>query len=107
LPAAQDHEPAFLVAAGTPSPLGQLLAKERSERLERLLERLSAAQADALRLRFFGELRFQEIADTMGCSLNTAKNRVKWGLLRLADMLNNSEQPQPIDRLDRAGETPC
>ena len=106
LPAAQDHEPASLAEPRAPSPLGQLLAKERSELLERLLGQLSAAQADALRLRFFGELKFQEIADTMGCSLNTAKNRVKWGLLRLADMINNTERLLPIDRDDREREGP-
>jgi len=74
------------VLCGRPSPLGELLARERSHLLEQLLAQLSPAQADALRLRFFGGLKFQEIADTMGCSLLTAKNRVKWGLLRLADL---------------------
>ena len=66
--------------------LGGLMAHERHEVLERLLLQLSAVQADALRLRFFGGLKFQEIADTMQCSLLTAKNRVRWGLLRLSDL---------------------
>ncbi len=74
------------VLCDRPSPLGELLARERADLLEQSLQRLSPAQADALRLRFFGELKFQEIADAMGCSLLTAKNRVKWGLLRLADL---------------------
>src|SRR5262249_55015467 len=52
-------------------PLAQLLAAERAALLEELLGQLSTAQADALRLRFFGELKFQEIADTLGCSLLT------------------------------------
>lgn len=69
-----------------PTPLAELLARERGEVLEQLLRRLSPAQADALRLRFFAEMKFQEIADAMGCSLLTAKNRVKWGLLRLAEL---------------------
>lgn len=80
-----------------PSPLGELLAQERAETLERLLQRLSSAQADALRLRFFGGLKFQEIADTMGCSLLTAKNRVKWGLLRLAELAPASAA-EPLSR---------
>ncbi len=74
------------VCCDRPSPLGELLARERADLLEQSLLQLSPAQADALRLRFFGELKFQEIADAMGCSLLTAKNRVKWGLLRLADL---------------------
>ena len=67
--------------------LAGLLAAERRELLESLLARLSTPQADALRLRFYGDLKFQEIADTMQCSLCTAKNRVRAGLLRLADLL--------------------
>jgi RNA polymerase sigma-70 factor (ECF subfamily) len=76
-----------------------LLAKERAAQLEALLARLSLAQADALRLRFFGGLKFQEIADTMQCSLNTAKNRVRDGLARMAEMLETAGA-QRSDRRD-------
>ncbi len=72
------------------SPLANLLAKERGEQLELLLLELSVVQADALRLRFFGGLKFQEIAEAMECSLNTAKNRVRWGLMRLAELLQSA-----------------
>lgn len=66
-------------------PLERVLARERSELLEASLAALPAAQADALRLRFFGGLKFEEIAEAMQCSLGTAKNRVRWGLMRMAD----------------------
>lgn len=79
--------------SGEPAPLGRLMAQERRELLEQLLGRLTDVQADALRLRFFGELKFHEIAETMNCSLPTAKNRVRNGLLRLAEMLRD-EAPQ-------------
>jgi RNA polymerase sigma-70 factor (ECF subfamily) len=69
------------------SPLAGLLQRERSEILETLLARLPEPVADALRLRFFAELKFHEIAQTQGCSLGTAKNRVKSGLLRLSALL--------------------
>jgi RNA polymerase sigma-70 factor (ECF subfamily) len=68
----------------------ELLAKERAQRLEAMLARLSAVQADALRLRFFGGLKFQEIADAMQCSLNTAKMRVRAGLVRIAQLLETA-----------------
>jgi RNA polymerase sigma-70 factor (ECF subfamily) len=78
-------------------PWEALLSQERSDLLEALLGRLSPVQADALRLRFFGGLKFQEIADTMACSLGTAKNRVQWGLMRLSEMLaEESAEEQPI-----------
>jgi RNA polymerase sigma-70 factor (ECF subfamily) len=69
------------------TPSQQLAAKERSQLLDALLLRLPEVQADALRLRFFGDLKFPEIADAMGCSLSTAKNRVKWGLMKLAELI--------------------
>ena len=72
---------------GGDSPLAELLVKERKAQLEALFAQLTLAQADALRLRFFGGLKFQEIAETMGCSLGTAKNRVRFGLTRMAELL--------------------
>jgi RNA polymerase sigma-70 factor (ECF subfamily) len=74
----------------TQSPLGQLLARESSERLHDLLARLPAVQADALRLRFFGGLTFSEIAAAMQCSEAGAKNRVRTGLLKMAQWLGTS-----------------
>ncbi len=75
----------------TDSPQETLLAAERAERLHKVLDQLPDAQADALRLRFFGDLKFREIADTMGCSLSTAKNRVRWGLAKMAAQLDPPE----------------
>jgi RNA polymerase sigma-70 factor, ECF subfamily len=80
------------------SPLDTLLAKERREQLENLLRQLTTTQADALRLRFFGGLKFHEIADTMQCSLNTAKNRVRVGLERMAELLGSASQAAERDR---------
>jgi RNA polymerase sigma-70 factor (ECF subfamily) len=74
-------------------PHEQALIQERAEVLERLLDRLPEAQADALRMRFFGDLKFQEIADVLGCSLATAKNRVRAGLLQLAKWLGDDDAP--------------
>jgi RNA polymerase sigma-70 factor (ECF subfamily) len=69
------------------SPAQHLLARERAQLLDGLLLRLPEVQADALRLRFFGGLKFPEIAAATNCSLSTAKNRVKLGLARLAEFL--------------------
>jgi RNA polymerase sigma-70 factor (ECF subfamily) len=78
-----------------PSALAGLLAQERRELLEKLLAQLSGVQADALRLRFFGSLKFQEIAEAMQCSLCTAKNRVRWGLLKLSELVQRERQDLP------------
>lgn len=73
------------------TPLAALISEERAAQLEALLLEISAVQADALRLRFFAGLKFQEIADAMQCSLNTAKNRVRWGLMKLAELIEPSQ----------------
>jgi RNA polymerase sigma-70 factor (ECF subfamily) len=83
------------------SPLDALLTKERNDQLERLLTQLSAPQADALRLRFFGELKFYEIAEAMQCSLNTAKNRVRQGLIKMAELLEAAAENQAVRRGSR------
>jgi len=72
-------------------PLADILSRERTALLEGLLATLPPAQADALRLRFFGQLKFAEIAVTMQCSLATAKNRVRWGLVALAELLGDKD----------------
>jgi RNA polymerase sigma-70 factor (ECF subfamily) len=90
-------EPVFTELAASTSPLDALLARETSERLHELLARLPEAQADALRLRFFGSLTFPEIAAAMDCSEAGAKNRVKTGLLKLALWLSRSDK-QPACR---------
>ncbi|MGD9723876.1 MAG: RNA polymerase sigma factor [Pirellulales bacterium] len=83
------------------SPLASLLAKERAARLELLLNRLSSVQADALRLRFFGGLKFHEIAAAMECSLNTAKARVRCGLERMAQMIEAAGATGPASGDER------
>ncbi|MEO8497709.1 MAG: sigma-70 family RNA polymerase sigma factor, partial [Planctomycetota bacterium] len=79
------------------SPSARMATQERAELLDALLAKLPEGQADALRLRFFGGLKFQEIAEAMNCSLSTAKNRVRWGLTKMAEYLG-PEDELSIDR---------
>jgi RNA polymerase sigma-70 factor (ECF subfamily) len=70
------------------------LARETSEQVQGLLARLPEAQADALRLRFFGGLTFPEIAAAMGISEPGAKHRVKTGLVKLAEWLRRADETE-------------
>jgi RNA polymerase sigma-70 factor (ECF subfamily) len=74
-----------------PSTLAQLIAAEDSALLHRLLNELPEPQADALRLRFFGGLAYEEIATAMDSSLSGAKRRVKTGLEKLSTQLRSIE----------------
>ena len=68
-------------------PVQFAINNEQSVQLETGLSQLSPQVADALRLRFFGGLKFQEIADVMQYSLSTAKNHVRQGLIDLGNTL--------------------
>jgi RNA polymerase sigma-70 factor (ECF subfamily) len=74
-------------------PPENAMAREQAARLEELLGALPEVQADALRLRFFGGLKFHEIADAMGCSLSSAKARVRLGLTRMSEIMNPASRP--------------
>lgn len=82
----------FVEGAVAGGGLQKLLLQERSEVLAGLLAELPEPQADAIRLRFFGELAFDEIAETMQSSVSGAKKRVKQGLIALAEKLRNFEE---------------
>ncbi len=85
--------------------LEELVRDEESRRLRTLLAELPAPQADALRLRFFAELSFDEIADAMNSSVSGAKVRVRKGLLALSERIRRDEahetaQPSSGPRAD-------
>jgi RNA polymerase sigma-70 factor (ECF subfamily) len=86
-------------------PVDSLMVRERNLRLDRMLNQLPSVQADAIRLRFFGGLKFQEIADSMDCSLSTAKNRVRWGLTRLAQLIDLGTLTQRSSVTNNMGRT--
>ena len=89
-PTDEHDRPADMLVCAQPGPVERLLARERAEQLHRLLVELPQPQADALRLRFFGGLKFHEIAQAMGCSLPTAKNRVRAGLTKIGRKLRHA-----------------
>jgi RNA polymerase sigma-70 factor (ECF subfamily) len=81
-----EHSP-----ADAETPLDRLLQSEARAELAALLAELPDVEADALRLRFFAGLPFEEIARAMDSSLNGAKVRVRRGLTRLAERLRQRE----------------
>jgi RNA polymerase sigma factor (sigma-70 family) len=52
-----------------------------------LLTQLSARQREALVLRFYADLSFDQIADVLQCRLGTAKSLVHRGLARLEELM--------------------
>jgi len=83
-----------LQAERSAARLGDLQEMEPAELrllVEGALDRLSFEQREAVVLKVFEGLRFDEIAGIAGCPLSTAKSRVYLGLSRLKTILN--EEP--------------
>jgi RNA polymerase sigma factor (sigma-70 family) len=64
-----------------------LEAADELQRAERLLGHLPQAQAEAVRLRLLEGLRLNEIADVVGCSVNTVCSRLRYGFRKLRDLV--------------------
>jgi RNA polymerase sigma-70 factor (ECF subfamily) len=60
---------------------------ERQQWIEGLLDRLPSRQAAVIRLRFYGELPFDAVARSVGCSVPTVKSRFRYGLQKLRKLL--------------------
>jgi DNA-directed RNA polymerase specialized sigma24 family protein len=67
-------------------PLHPVLPLELDETWH-LLERLTPRQRQALVLRFYADLPFDQIADALQCRLGTAKSLVHRGLARLKELM--------------------
>jgi RNA polymerase sigma-70 factor (ECF subfamily) len=66
-----------------PGPAERLEQEDDARRLRLLLEQLPAPQREVIRQRIYEGKKFREIADDMGCPLNTALARMHEGLKRL------------------------
>ena len=64
-------------------PFDSLARQDEARRLRDLLEQLPAAQREVIRQRVYEGKKFREIAETLGCPLNTALARMHEGLKRL------------------------
>jgi RNA polymerase sigma-70 factor, ECF subfamily len=82
----------------------RLEREEQAAQLRQLLDELPIPQADALRLRFFAELPFDEIASAMGSSVSGAKVRVRKGLETLAARLGRGATAEETNRAMVDGE---
>jgi RNA polymerase sigma-70 factor (ECF subfamily) len=84
----------------TAAKAAERAAASPDERVERLaeqwmlrdfLDRLPPGEAEALRLRFYGELSQSEIAEREGLPLGTVKTRMFNGLRRLREMMDEEK----------------
>ena len=70
-----------------PGPAQSAESVEAARQLAAALEQLSPAQRRVMLLRYYGQLSFAEIAETVDCPLNTALSHCRRGLEALREIL--------------------
>jgi RNA polymerase sigma-70 factor (ECF subfamily) len=65
----------------------RLNENEQAARLHRAIEQLPEPQRQVLVLRYYSNLKFVEIADLLGCPLNTALGRMHKAMLKLKELM--------------------
>ncbi len=63
---------------------------EQAGRLQDMLERLPCEQCEIIVLRVHQEMRFREIAEALGISINTAQSRYRYGMEKLRSIMNST-----------------
>jgi RNA polymerase sigma-70 factor, ECF subfamily len=69
------------------TPLDRLRDSERRRALEQAVRSLPARQREVVSLRYFGEMRLEEIAEALECPLGTVKSNLHKAMLTLKGLL--------------------
>ena len=78
------------IGSGEDEPVESLLAGEQACRIESLLAALPYEQREVVVLHLQYDMRFRQIADSLGVSINTVQSRYRYGLEKLRSILNNT-----------------
>jgi RNA polymerase sigma factor (sigma-70 family) len=70
-------------------PAEHAIDSEQSWRLMQLLGRIAYEQREVIVLHLHQEMRFKEIAEALGISINTAQSRYRYGLDKLRSIISN------------------
>jgi RNA polymerase sigma-70 factor (ECF subfamily) len=65
----------------------RLHASEQEQKLHRAVAQLPESQRQVLTLRYYSNLKFVEIAQLLGCPLNTALGRMHKAMLKLKELM--------------------
>ncbi len=70
-----------------PDASHRMAAGEQESKLRHAISLLSENQRQVLLLRYYGDMKFSEIARMLGCPLNTALGRMHKAMLRLKELM--------------------
>jgi RNA polymerase sigma-70 factor (ECF subfamily) len=71
-----------------PNASHRIESSEQADKLKRAIAQLPEPQRQVLMLRYYSNMKFVEIAQTLGCPLNTALGRMHKAMLKLKDLMS-------------------
>lgn len=69
-------------------PETEIEKDQKIKKIRKMIDRLPAEQRVIVILRHYSDLSFKEIAKIVGCTLNTALGRMRYGLINLRKMVD-------------------
>ncbi len=78
------------VGSDSDDPVEYAVGSEETERLQDALGRLPYEQREIIVLHLHQEMRFREIAEALGVSINTVQSRYRYGLEKLRSIVNST-----------------
>ena len=83
-------------AVDTRDPEHHAIFGEEARSLNHAIAQLALEQQEVIMLHLRGDMKFREIADLQGISINTAKSRYRYGLEKLRTLLSDKEKKNEI-----------
>jgi RNA polymerase sigma-70 factor (ECF subfamily) len=71
-----------------PAAGDRMEGSEQAEKLRRAITQLPEAQRQVLMLRYYSNMKFVEIAQVLGCPLNTALGRMHKAMIKLKELMS-------------------
>ena len=88
----QDLEEDGPIVCNRARPDAWVILGDELVHLHRALEQLPVEQREVVTLHLRGDLRFRQIADLQGVSINTVQSRYRYGLDRLRSIMNTQNE---------------
>jgi RNA polymerase sigma factor (sigma-70 family) len=74
----------------------RIIIKETHVAVQALLDKLPEAQREALILRYYADLSFKEIAQTVNVGINTALGRVRYAIMNMRKIMEREEALEAV-----------
>jgi RNA polymerase sigma-70 factor (ECF subfamily) len=85
----------LVTEAEAPDASHRMAGAEQEHKLLRAIEQLPEAQRQILLLRYYSQMKFVDIAQMLGCPLNTALGRMHKAMLKLKQLMSETQNGTP------------